>query len=98
MREIEISRTKKGDCRITDGVLSSITNIGERRDGTVGLWRDGNLDIQTPELEAAIMATLADGQTRTVAIGQPKAAQPEVAPTLGLCPYCHTFCDGDCRS
>lgn len=47
---------------------------------------------------SAVEATLADGQHREIVIKETAAPEPILTPLAGLCPRCHTWCYGDCRS
>ena len=62
---------------VTMGTMSSIASIAVRMDGTTGLCMDGtyhglgfDLESHNAEVETAIMATLSDGQTRTLTFGE----------------------------
>jgi hypothetical protein len=67
MTTYEIKKTRRG-AYITSRCLECDVTIGRRMDGTDGLCWDGD-SIRTgdkSEVEAAVVATLADGQHRTV--------------------------------
>jgi len=84
--------------RITDGNLDAYGKISKRMDGTVGLTREGNLQYRSEELDAAIKATMTDGITRQIEIGQDDAPAAPAIADKHLCPHCHTYCQGDCRA
>lgn len=81
-------------------------------DGTIGdaIQGDDFRAVQTtPELLEAALATIADGQTRTLTVGQPDPICDgtgcangcelcEDAPAAHLCAKCGAACYGDCEA
>ena len=56
-------------------------------------------DVNEVNLDTAIRATVADGQTRVVEIARVTAEPVRIAArSTGVCPRCHTYCDGDCSA
>ena len=104
MRQVTITKGNQYDHNgysINDGTLWGYGSIAERMDGTIGITRDGSLHINTPEINAAISATLVDGLMRMVTItdgSSPIAVDdgPALAEGPGICSKCHSYCDGDC--
>lgn len=83
-------------------------------DGSVGDGVEGD-DFRvvqtTPALLAAAKATIADGQTRTLTVGQPdpicdgsgcangcELCEPQSYGAMPLCRHCGTVCYGDCTA
>jgi len=108
-RTITITRGNQYDAdgyRITDGTLASYGRADASKQR--GYCLDGRLHPwclpNAAEIDAAILATLADGQTRQIEV--PAAGSSVVASTehdvepagRGICPRCHTYCDGDCEA
>jgi len=84
--------------RISDGVNRGWGSYGKRMDGSVGLTRDGRCYDDSPDIQAAIMATLADGYEREIVIDEPESKAATVKDgSDGRCPKCGTWCEGDCQ-
>jgi len=109
MGSIEISKGNQYDrdgFSLTDGVCHGYGTADASKPG--GYCLDGNLHpwlfANESAINAAILATLADGQTRTITIKTAHSADVIVSTEddfestgFGVCPRCHTYCCGDCR-
>ena len=76
---------------VDDGLLHAVYSL--RGDGNLRL-ESGNLMLAAEE---QIAASLADDQPREIT--------PQLAPRStinaarqGICPHCHSYCDGDCQA
>ena len=108
-RTITITRgnqyNRDGYC-ITDGTLWSYGQADVGKPG--GYCLDGRLHPwclpNAAEIDAAILATLADGLTRQIEVPATISSvvvstEHDVEPAgRGVCPRCHTYCDGDCEA
>lgn len=65
--------------RVERGALRGFGRIARRMDGTVGLTTGGDLHDLPAEVEAAVLATLADGRDREVVVGEDPAPEAVAA-------------------
>ena len=86
----------KNGYTIENGIIDGFGSIS---DNARGYTVEGNalvIIFQDAELDAAIKATLADGQLREIT--QDDGVKIESIPESHPCPKCGTYCDGDCET
>jgi len=88
---------------VTDGLLRGFGAADASKPNGYSLGGNCRLgadhyDRYHEQYDAAILATLADGQERVIEM-QPKETQPAgKLPESHACPKCGTYCYGDCES